>query len=136
MFYDNLFKYDDFLIPGSSINDIDILYDPKTGFLKGNMFKSLYKPYKNYNFKKLNPSNKREELLFKIMMYSFALNDLNLYLDIHQDDKDIFNIFKSYSEKLNMLTKEYVDKYNALTVCDITNDYNYPNDFPWEVKDV
>ena len=129
MFYDNLFKYDDFLIPGSSINDIDILYDPKTGFLKGNMFKSLYKPYKNYNFKKLN-------LLYKIMMYSFALNDLNLYLDIHQDDKDIFNIFKSYSEKLNMLTKEYVDKYNALTACDITNDYNYPNDFPWEVKDV
>ena len=58
------------------------LADPKNGFLRGNMFNNLYDPYKNYKYRELKPSNKREELLYNILMHNFVLVDLQLYLEL------------------------------------------------------
>ena len=69
------------------------------GFLRGNMFADLYKPYKNYTYKKINPKNRKEELLLEIMELSFAINDLNLYLDLHPDDTRLLEKFNAYVEK-------------------------------------
>ena len=49
------------------------LSEPKNGFLRGNLFNNLYDPYKNYKYRELKPNNKREELLYNILMYNFAL---------------------------------------------------------------
>ena len=41
-----------------SENNNQNLYDDKEGFLKGNMFKNEYKPYKNYQIGIIMPKNR------------------------------------------------------------------------------
>ena len=69
-------------IPGSDFTKetrVDKFLTPEEGFLKGNLEKNEYVPYKNYTYFKLQPETEKENLLFKLMAYSFAINDLNLY---------------------------------------------------------
>ena len=54
------------------------LSDPKEAFLRGNLFNNLYDQYKNYKYGNLNPTNKKEELLFNILMYKFNSVKTNL----------------------------------------------------------
>ena len=106
MLFDNTdFNFDDFnvsvfAIPGSDFKEEreNKFVSPEEGFLRGNLMKGEYKPYKNYTYLKLKPENAEEELLFKLMTYSFAINDLNLYLDLYPNDKKLMiclrNMFK------------------------------------------
>ena len=105
------------------------------GFLRGNMFADLYKPYKNYTIKKINPKNRKEELLLEIMELSFAINDLNLYLDLHPDDTRLLEKFNAYVEKSCQKEMEYVKNYGALEVIDNTSDEKFEwikNPWPWD----
>ena len=72
------------------------LTNPKEGFLRGNLFNNLYDPYKNYKYSSLNPTNKKEEMLFNILMYKFALKELNLYLDNFPNNTQMLNLYKQY----------------------------------------
>ena len=54
-------------------NQNENLTDPKTAFLRGNLFNNLYDPYKNYKYGILNPSNKKEEILYNLLMHKFVL---------------------------------------------------------------
>ena len=38
-------------------NQNNDLADPNTAFLRGNLFNSLYDPYKNYKYRELKPKN-------------------------------------------------------------------------------
>ena len=104
------------------------------GFLRGNMFASEYKPYKNYTVKKIIPRTKREELLLEIMELSFAINDLNLYLDLHPKDSKMLKKFNDLVEKSCKCEMEYVKNYGALEVIDNTSDEKFEwikNPWPW-----
>ena len=61
-------------------NKNENLADPKTAFLRGNLFNNLYDPYKNYKYGMLSPSNRKEELLYNLLMHKFVLTELNLYI--------------------------------------------------------
>ena len=105
------------------------------GFLRGNMFASEYKPYKNYTVKKIIPRTKREELLLEIMELSFAINDLNLYLDLHPEDSKMLKKFNDLVEKSCKCEMEYVKNYGALEVIDNTSDEKFEwikNPWPWD----
>ena len=105
------------------------------GFLRGNMFSAEYKPYKNYSIKKLVPKNRREELLLEIMELSFAINDLNLYLDLHPEDKQVLKKFNEYVEKSCKCEMEYVKNYGSLEVIDNINEDKFEwikNPWPWD----
>lgn len=110
------------------------LVDPMEGFLRGNMFKDEYKPYKNLTYFKLNPTNVKESELIKLMALSFAINDLNLYLDLHPDDKVIFEKFKKYIEEYKKCSKEYVKNYGPLKLTQTRGDtYNWiDSPWPWD----
>ena len=109
------------------------LYSTKEGFLKGNMFKDEYDPYKNYAIATINPSNSKEELALKIYELDFALNDLNLYLDLHPEDTTMFDTFKKNIKELNRLKEQYIDAYGPLCLTDVTgSNYSWLNKFPWE----
>ena len=47
------------------------------------------------------------------MEVAFAINDYNLYLDVHPNDMTILNKYKSCTEKFRRLTKEYEEKYDV-----------------------
>ena len=105
------------------------------GFLRGNMFASEYKPYKNYTVKKIIPRTKREELLLEIMELSFAINDLNLYLDLHPEDSKMLKKFNDLVEKSCKCEMEYVKNYGALEVIDNTSYEKFEwikNPWPWD----
>ena len=109
------------------------LYDAKEGFLKGNMFKDEFDPYKNYSIATFIPKNKKEEIELKIMELDFAINDLNLYLDLHPEDKDMFALFKKYIKEANRYKEEYINMVGPLCITDVTsNSYNWLSDWPWE----
>lgn len=92
------------------------LVSPKEGLLRGNLFKNLYSPYKNYNYGNLTPSNNREEILYNLLKYKFAIQELDLYLDIYPTDINIINLYNKYLKDEKKLSQEYEKKYGPLTI--------------------
>lgn len=108
----------------------------KDGFIYGNMFKDEYVPYKNYKVYSLNAKDEKEDLKLKIMEESFIVNDLNLYLDLHKNDNEIYREFKKHMNILKELMNKFDEKYNILTLNSNKNYYDWTNGlWPWEVDE-
>lgn len=116
--------------------DTTNLADPKDGFLRGNLFNNLYDPYKNYKYGNLRATSAREELLYNILMYKFALVELNLYLDTHPSDSKTINLFNQYLMEEKKLCDQYEKSYGPLTVDTeniSNNSWNWvKSPWPWE----
>lgn len=116
-------------------HDID-LFTVNEGFNAGNMFRNEYDAYKNYKYGKLVARNEKDKILLCIYEYDSALNDLNLYLDIHPDNMEMYKLFT----KINKERKYYVDLYEErygpleLTTTDYAN-YEWLNG-PWPFEGV
>ena len=103
------------------------------GYIYGNMFKDEYVPYKNNNVYRLNPKSEEESLKLKIMEESFIVNDLNLYLDIHKNDNDIYELFKKHEKLLTSYINEYQNRYGSICLNGESDNYNWINSpWPWE----
>lgn len=128
-----------FKIPGSDFNKEireEKFLSPEGGFLRGNLMKDEYVPYKNLTYFKLSPQNEQEALLFRLMAYSFAINDLNLYLDLNPEDQKTYELFKKYVKEKNRIEEVYSEKYGPMTVTE-TQSANYTwqkNPWPWDNK--
>ena len=110
------------------------LYNPYEGYLKGNAFKDEYKPYKDYKVAKININSEKDELLAGISEYSFMAHDINLYLDIHPNDKEALNKFTEYRNKANELITKYERKYGPMGVNGTKNDVPFAwqnTAWPW-----
>ncbi len=135
LFEDNNFDVNmSLFIPDLKFNRDTNILEPMEGFLRGNMFRNEYKPYKNLTYYKLNPKNEKEKMLYKIMALSFAINDLNLYLDLHPDNKEAFDLFKKYIQDKKVLVKEYTKNYGPLTLDKtVGSKYNWiDSPWPWD----
>ena len=130
--------YKEFNTTFNSYDKVDTtnLTNPKEGFLRGNLFNNLYDPYKDYKYGMLNPTNKKEELLFNILMHKFALIELNLYLDTHPNNQEMIKLYNNYLMEEKKLCKEYERNYGPLTVDSEnldTNSWNWiKSPWPWE----
>ena len=108
----------------------------KEGFLRGNMFKDEYKPYKNLTYINIRPRNQREAKLYNVMQYAFAINDLNLYLDLHPDDTKVVKLFEDLVKEEKEAKKEYMQSYGPLTVTKVKGDkFDWINS-PWNWDDL
>lgn len=114
----------------------DNILSPEEGFMRGNMFKNEYKPYKNYTYRRLVPSDRREKLLFEVMELCFAIDDLNLMLDLHPNDAELNRKFNMLVSKACEKEKEYVNTYGPLMVKDSDSDkFTWINSpWPWNDK--
>lgn len=114
------------------------LYDLEDGFIRGNMFKKLYEGYKNYCPSRIETKDEKTHDLLIIMMLDFALNDLNLYLDLNPNDHETYEVFKEYSLYYKKMLLDYEKKYQVLCLTDDTfGKYTWiSNPWPWEVKNV
>ena len=112
------------------------LADPKVALDRGNLFNSLYDPYKNYKYRPLKVNNKREELLIDILKHNFALTELNLYLDINPRDMNMIGLYNRYLDNKKRLIDEYEKNYGPLTLDGLnmgSNSWNWDNSpWPWE----
>jgi len=126
-----------FQIPGSDFTKeqrADKFLSPEEGFLRGNLMADEYASYKNLTYFKLKPENEREALLFQLTAYCFAVNDLNLYLDLHPEDSYAFSLFKKYAKEESRLGELYMEKYGPMTITETTGStYNWVNNpWPWD----
>ncbi len=111
------------------------LTDPKTALERGNLFNNLYDPYRNYKYRELRASNRREEILYSILAHNFVLTELNLYLDINPTDRSALNLYNKYLNDKNNLIKEYENNFGPLTLSGLNmgnNNFNWVNVWPWE----
>lgn len=115
MFFDDL-EYNIF-----NKNKLD-LFTTKDGFNLGNMFKNEYEGYKNYKVGKLDAHGEKEKILLCIYEYDFALVDLGLYLDLHPEDMDAYNMFKKINDERKYYIDMYENKYGPLELD--STDYN------------
>ncbi len=114
------------------------VYDPYAGFLRGNMFPNLYNPYKFSNPIELRPKSEREQLLAILDSLDFATIDINLYLDIYPDDKDMIELFNQYRIEADKMREEYENAYGPILTSSNAN-IAYPwawdnQPWPWENK--
>ncbi len=111
----------------------DIL-TPREGLNLGNLFMNEYERYKNYRPRELKASSQKESDLWEIMELSFAINDLNLKLDIEPNDMECFALFNEYTNELDKRVRDYSKKYDALELCyDLGNSYSwFKGVWPWE----
>lgn len=80
---------------------------------------------------------KQNQLLDYINMVSFAVVEVNLYLDTHPCDQEALEYFRHYSKLRNKAMKEYADAYGPLTIdtnCNNSNTWEWvKNPWPWEM---
>lgn len=128
--------YKDFNNTFQPTNNNVSLAEPKEAFLRGNLFNNLYEPYKNYKYGELKVTNKKEELLFNILMHKFALTELNLYLDTHPNNSQMINLYKEYLKEEKRLCDQYEMNYGPLTTDTLNIDSNnwdwIKSPWPWE----
>ena len=122
-------------IPNNN-NQMNDLTDPKTAFLRGNLFNSLYDPYQNYKYRDLKPKNNREELLYNIQKHIFVLTELDLYLDIYPFDSNILNTYNKILNDKKRLCDTYEQNFGPLTLEGLNisdNNWNWvKGPWPWE----
>lgn len=111
------------------------LYDPYQGFIRGNLYQSLYNGYK-INPIELRPINEQAKMLTQLDSLCFAMTDINLYLDVYPEDKDIIGLFNQYRNQTNVIMEEYQKKYGPITLSSEANN-TYPfiwinSPWPWE----
>lgn len=113
------------------------LYDPYNGFIRGNMFPKLYNGYKIDPIM-LQGNNEEMQLQLMLDALCFAKVDLNLYLDIYPNDKDMIELFKQYTEETNKVLLDYESKYGPIFVdsrWNLNTPWAWDNaPWPWEGK--
>ena len=130
----NNMAYEYFNMPKYDIPKSDDVLDPAMGLSLGNMYKDEYKPYKNLKQVKLMATSEHDKMLLKIQELDFALNDLQLKLDVDPDNRDLYELFKTYALELKKLCEEYAKRYQPLELIKDTNgSYTwYKNPWPWD----
>ncbi len=102
------------------------LVKPNLALERGNLFNNLYDPYKNYQYRILKATNKKEELLYNYLSYQFALQELNLYLDIYPNNQDIIKLYNKYLDESNKSKKLYEENFGPISL-----NSNYLNNNTW-----
>lgn len=92
------------------------LFGPYEGFIRGNLFRNAYEPYKNYQPDRLTPRSEQEEALLNLNQMQFAMHELNLYLDNFPNDRDMMNQFVMFRNTYNRLLADYENRYGAITI--------------------
>ncbi len=122
-------------MPNNMVMNND-LANPQVALDRGNLFNSLYDPYKNYKYRPLRASNRREELLLNILKHNFALTELNLYLDVNPNDRNMINLYNRYLDNKKKLVDDYEINFGPLTLDGLNvgdNNWNWNNSpWPWE----
>ena len=102
------------------------IFDPYNGFIRGNLFPELYNGYKLNSPLEVKPMNEQAEWLTDVDSLTFAMTDLNLYLDVYPKDKEALELFNQYRIQANEYIKQYENKYGPLVLTS-----NSLNVFPW-----
>ncbi len=105
-------------------------YEPNTAIIRGTLFPGLDLPFMNMVNQKELPMTPMAEL----QTMGFVLQELALYLDTHRDDKEAFDVFRTFQKLYAKGREKYEKEYGPLThMSAMENGYSWLDDpWPWE----
>lgn len=107
-------------------------YDSGDALTRGTLFPGLDLPFMNL----INKSNPYAGTpLGELMALDFAITELNLYLDTHAEDKEAFEMLKTYIALDRKGRSEYTKRYGPISVKELENAARYTwidGPWPWE----
>ncbi|MGN0689986.1 MAG: spore coat protein CotJB [Oscillospiraceae bacterium] len=81
---------------------------------------------------------RQESLLKTIMMYSFVIDEIALYLDTHKTCAEALAYFRKYRDLYNEAVKKYVEEYGPLNYRQSKAEKSWDwtdGKWPWEKED-
>lgn len=107
-------------------------YEAGEALTRGTLFPGLDLPFMkivNDNLK-TNPST-------ELMAIDFVVDELELYLDTHSEDKEAFVMYQAFLSLQKEAHERYVDRFGPVQQCDMLgmNDYAWLRDpWPWDYQ--
>ena len=105
-------------------------YDARMGMVRGTIYPGLDLPFMGMVNKKELPVTPKTEL----QVLGFAIQELALYLDTHQEDQEALELYRNYQELYRKGTEVYAAEFGPLNHEDVSEGkYQWINDpWPWE----
>ena len=105
-------------------------YEPRKAFVRGTLFSGLDLPFMglvNKNEKEITP-------LIELQTLDFAIQELAIYLDTHRDDREAFEVYRSFQMLYLQGKEKYEKQYGPLTHMSLSEgEYRWLDDpWPWE----
>lgn len=101
---------------------------PNTNTMAGNMNTNMSNNMTACECDQFNQT--REEMLEKIKCLNFAITELALYLDTHNDDEKALCLHRKYAKEYRELTDKYQKVYGPLTIHFPCNKWRWIEE-PW-----
>lgn len=109
-------------------------FEPSEALAKGTLFPGLELPFMDMVNAPPETTTPRREL----MALDFALDELELYLDTHEDDEDAFEVYQGYLQLAEEAHSRYVQLYGPVTQMDMLGLKHYvwlENPWPWDYEE-
>ena len=109
-------------------------YSQDQALAAGTLFPGLNLPFFKAVKSKMNCDN---TALCELMAIGFAINELGLYLDTHQNDKEALTLYTDYVNLAKEGRKRYEAAYGPLQQSSVTTaGYTWLNDpWPWDLAE-
>ncbi len=109
------------------------IFDQKTALENGTLFPGLHLPFFRDIKTRMNCDN---TALCELMALGFALTELGLYLDTHQNDKEALGLYIKFAAMAKEGRKRYEEIYGPLRQSSVTEaGYTWlDNPWPWEFE--
>ena len=81
--------------------------------------------------------NDKDNLLKRIQMYDFFLNEINLYLDTHPFCRNGLDYYNKYNALRKAACAEYSEKYGPLSISNVNTTDHWTwvdGPWPWEME--
>lgn len=120
-YYDSMDEQYPYERKGPTIRE-SMYFPADEAFVKGNVVRNQYDPYRSYRPVMPEGKTEREKLLLSLMIYGEVCHDLVLCLDNEPNDKMAMDLFTKYRQKYSELERDYVQKYGPLCVAQAMDD--------------
>ena len=106
-------------------------YEPRRGLIRGTIYPGLDLPFQGrVNTKEFNVTPMTE-----LQSLNFAIQELQLYLDTHRDDREALEILRTYQQMYRSCREQYEAKYGPLNQISAhdSDEFRWLDDpWPWE----
>ena len=146
----NNYRFDNFNFPDMNVfnntffnqnnqTNNNNLATPLEGYIRGNLFNDLYKPYKNYRPARIVPNNEQAELLLNLNQLDFAAHELRLYLDVFPTDRNMIQLFNKYQQMATEAMNAYEQKFGPIAANTPSENTQFSWQayaWPWEMEEM
>lgn len=106
-------------------------YQAAKGLIRGTMYPGLDLPFMNM----VNQQEKNSTDLHRLQTLHFAISELGLYLDTHNEDKDAVDLFNQYVEQYATALQQYEQNHGPMNqmASALTGTYEWTKGpWPWD----